>query len=356
VLGPFPAIGLESARLRATALVRAAQAGRDLIQEEADAAADAAARITVDKLRAEYIQRACINLRTKHEIDLRLKRALKTLEDLPADEIHRRDLRKLLVATADRGVPREAEKQRQSIHAMFRWAVSEDLVEANPVVGLKPFSPGKPRERVLSPEEIRTLWEWIAISDLTVDMRDSLRLQLCLGARIGEVAGIHAEEINRENWTWTLPAHRSKNKKPRGTPLVGIARSILEARLKQTGSGPLFVNATGAVLRSNDVGAAIITRRKKIPIQHFVSHDLRRTVATQLAELGTPFDLIGAILGHETGNANVRVLSRHYLRTDLIDRKRNAMIVWDDRLSDIIAGRATGNTIVSVPNLIAVTK
>lgn len=217
-LGPFPAVGLDGARDRATAIVRAAQAGRDLIQEEADAAAAAAARITVGELQAEYVKRACAKLRTKHEIDLRLKRALEPLKDRPVDEIRRRDLRKVFVATADRGAPREAEKQRQSVHAMFRWGVGEDLVEANPVTGLKPFSAGEPRERVLSPGEVRTLWDWIAASDLTPDMRDSLRLQLCLGSRIGEVAGLHVEEVDQNNWIWTLPARRSKNKKPRVTP------------------------------------------------------------------------------------------------------------------------------------------
>jgi integrase len=345
-LGPFPAIGLDDARDRATAIVRAGQAGRDLLQEEAAAAAAAASRMTVDELRAEYIKRACAKLRTKHEIDLRLRRALETIKDRPADEIRRRDLRKLLIVTADRGAPREAEKQRQSIHAMFRFGVSEDLVETNPVTGLKPFSAGEPRERVLSPDEIKTLWEWIAVSDLTPDMQDSFRLQLCLGSRIGEVSGIDVEEIDRDSWIWVLPARRSKNKKPRVTPLVGTAQVIIEGRLQRTRRGALFVNETGAALRSNDIGSAIVTRRKRIPLAHFVSHDLRRTVATQLVELGFALELVAAVLGHETGNANTRILSRHYVRTDLVDRKRIALEAWDRRLKEIIHGQTAPTNVV----------
>jgi integrase len=332
-------------------MVRAAQAGRDLIQEEADAAAAAAARITVDELRTEYVKRACAKLRTKHEIDLRLKRALEPLKDRPVDEIRRRDLRKVFVATADRGAPREAEKQRQSVHAMFRWGVGEDLLETNPVTGLKPFGAGEPRDRVLSPGEVKTLWDWIAASDLTPDMQDSLRLQLCLGSRIGEVAGLKVEEVDQNNWIWTLPAGRSKNKKPRVTPLVGLARWIIEARLEGTRRGPFFINETGAALRSNDIGSAIVTRRKRIPVDYFVSHDLRRTVATQLVELGLSFELVAAILGHETGNANTRVLTRHYVRTDLIERKLVALSAWDRRLSEIIAGQTVRTNIIQLSDV-----
>jgi integrase len=230
-----------------------------------------------------------------------LKRALSNLTELPAEEIKRRDLRRLLDAVSDRGAPREAEKQRQSIGAMFNWATSQDIVPSSPIRGLKAYSSGEARDRILSPEEIRIFWKWLDSSDLTDDMADALRLQLCLGARIGETAGMRAEELNQMSWQWTLPAARSKNKKPRVTPIVGIARKILGERLRVVKAGPLFINETGAALRSNDVGSAIVTRRKRIPLDHFVSHDIRRTVATQLIEIGINYDIVAAVLGHEPG-------------------------------------------------------
>lgn len=162
---------------------------------------------------------------------------------------------------------------------------------------------------------------------------------------------MHVNEIDQDNWLWTLPARRSKNKKPRVTPLVGRAKAILEARLERTRRGPLFVNETGAALRSNDIGSAIVTRRKRIPLTHFVSHDLRRTVATQLVELGLSFELVAAILGHETGNANTRILSRHYVRTDLVDRKRVALEAWDKRLMEVIEGKRVSTNVVQLSDL-----
>lgn len=350
-LGAFPAVGLDDARKRAGTLTAAAQAGRDLLAEEAQAKAVLASRMTVAELIDEYYARACQKLRTKSEIKSRLKRSLGSIAKLSAEDVRRRDLRKIFDAASDRGVAREAEKQRQSVGAMFAWAVAQDIVPDNPVRGLKPYSSGELRERVLSPEEIKLFWVWLSTLDLTPNMADALRLQLCFGSRIGEAAGIDVSEIDQSEWLWTLPAARSKNKKARVTPIVGIARQILEARLQRTKRGPLFTNDAGSILRSNDIGAALITRRKRMPLDHFVSHDLRRTVATELVELGITLDLIAAVLGHEAGDKSTRVLTRHYIRSDLIPQKRLALEAWDARLSAIVEGRASASNVVSLAQI-----
>ncbi|MGN6285196.1 MAG: tyrosine-type recombinase/integrase [Afipia sp.] len=350
-LGPFPAVGLDAARDRATAIRRAAQAGRDLLQEEADAKAAAEARVTIDELIREYIKRACGRLRTRHEIELRLKRALETVKDRPAEDIRRRDLRVILNAVADRGVPREAEKQRQSMGAMFSWAVAQDYMDENPTRGLKSLSSSRPRDRVLSADELRVLWAWLSDCDMTQDMVDALKLQICFGARIGETAGIEVCEVDQMNWVWTLPANRSKNKKLRVTPVVGLARDILIKRLETKRNGALFINETRRALRSNDIGSAIVTRRKRMPIPHFVSHDLRRTVATGLVDLGVNYELVAAILGHEMADKSTRILTRHYVRTDLVERKRVALEAWDRRLREIIEGKMASTNIVNLSDI-----
>ncbi|MGM4902046.1 tyrosine-type recombinase/integrase [Tardiphaga sp. 866_E4_N2_1] len=347
-LGSFPSVTLEDARARVAALTSAAQVGKDLLEQEAHARAELACRTTVGKLIDEYVRRACGKLRTRHEISLRLKRALSSITDKPAEDIKRRDLRGLLDAVSDRGAPREAEKQRQSIGAMFNWATSQDIVSSSPIRGLKAYSSGEARDRILSPEEIRIFWNWLDFADLTDDMADALRLQLCLGARIGETAGMRADELNSISWQWTLPAARSKNKKARVTPIVGIARKILSERLRTVTAGPLFINETGAALRSNDVGSAIVTRRRRIPLNHFVSHDIRRTVATQLIEIGINYDIVAVTLGHEPGDKNTRTLVKHYVRSDLIPQKTAALEAWDRRLAGIIDGRHHSNNVFTL--------
>jgi integrase len=182
-------------------------------------------------------------------------------------------------------------------------------------------------------------------------MADALRLQLCLGSRIGEASGIVASEVDHEKWLWTLPAARSKNKRLRVTPIVGLARKILQDRLRRTKRGPLFVNETGRALRSNDIGSAIVTRRKRIPLAHFVSHDLRRTVATELIDLGITYDVVAAVIGHEQGDKNTRTLVKHYVRSDLVPQKRVALEAWDARLRGIIEGRLIAPNIITLADV-----
>src|SRR5207248_2163142 len=176
-------------------------------------------------------------------------------------------------------------------------------------------------------------------SDLPPDPADILKLQLVTGARCGEVSGLCAEEIDREQWTWTLPAARSKNKRPRVTPLVGIARQIVEARLSAVQSGPLFTANTGSPFTAAHIGHYLLARRERLPISKFTTHDLRRTVATKLAEMGIGLDLVAAVVGHEAGGRETRTLVRHYVRTDLVERKVRVLRAWDERLQGIVAGR-----------------
>jgi integrase len=336
-LGPFPAVGLEVARNRAFELSTAGKAGNDLIAHEKQKANERAARLTLRELIEIYVgKRVRGRLRTAHEIETRLRRALADHLDFAAEDISRKKVRELLDRVADRGAPREAEKQRQLIGAMFRWAIGQDHVPSDPTLGLAGYGTGQRRDRVLNDSEIVQLWRWL--EQLPRDYCAALRLQLCTGARIGEVAGIRVEEIDR-NWVWTLPASRSKNKRLRRTPLVGVARQIVSERLAIFDRGALFFGEMGTVLSSQHVASMLVKRRHKpMPISHFTSHDLRRTVATRLVEIGVPYETAAAVLGHEAGGRDVRVLLRHYVRTDLLDQKYAALSGWDAQLRGILSG------------------
>jgi integrase len=345
-LGRVADVSLEKARERANELTSAARAGRDLLAEAAESRAAAASRLTVEKLIALYVRRRVTGrLRTATDIERRLYRALAPILNRYADDIRRRDIRELLDAVADQGIEREAEKRRQTIGAMFRWALSQDIVEADPTAGLKAYDPGTPRDRVLIVEEIEALWKWLDSGALPSDPADILKLQLLTGARCGEISGLCAEEIDRDDSTWTLPAARSKNKPPRVTPLIGVARQIVEARLSTNRSGPIFIAETGTVLKAAHVGHYLLVRRDKLPIAKFTTHDLRRTVATMLVEMGIALDHVAAVVGHEAGGRQTRTLIRHYVRTDLIERKVHVLRAWDERLQDIVAGREIGNVV-----------
>jgi integrase len=338
-LGRASDVSLEQARDRAHQLTSAARRGLDLLVEEEEAREAKAREITVEQLIGRYVARRVTGrLRTSKEIKSRLKRTLAPITARKVSELRRRDLRELFDAAADGGHEREAEKRRQTTGAMFRWGVSQDLVETDPTAGLKAYDPGRPRDRVLSTDEIEKLWLWLENGSLSTTTADILRMQLLTGARCGEIAGMQVAEIDMAEWLWTLPAARSKNGKERATPLVGMARAIIETRLAGVRRGPLFPSETGGAMTSALVGHHLWIRRSKFPVPHFASHDLRRSAVTHMAKLGLSLDIVAAVIGHEPGGKDVRVLVKHYLHDEFVDRKTHALKAWDERLRGIIAG------------------
>ena len=347
-LGRFPEVGLDTARARAADLTRAGRAGRDLLKQEAAARAEASSRITIEKLIDLYVlRRVSGRLKSAREIERRLRRTFASILGRAADEIKRRDIRGLLDQVADCGTRREADKRRNTAGAMFRWAIAHDYVTSNPTDGLAGYDRGTTSDRTLAVEEIGKLWPWLDKVGLSPDCRDILRLELALAARCGEIAGMAADEIDIAKWLWTLPSARSKNGKARVTPLVGTARDILRAKLNTVKGGFLFPTGTGKPLTSSHIGHMLLLRQDRMPIAPFTSHDLRRSAATIMVELGISLDLVAAIVGHEAGGRDTRTLVRHYVRTDLIERKRAALEAWDRHLVAIIEGK-TGSNVTQI--------
>ena len=345
-LGRYEDVGLEAARERANDITSAARKGRDLVAAEEAVRDEYDQSFTIERLIAEYAKRRLKGrLRTADHIERRIRRTLAKVMMRKAIDIRRRDLRQLLDATADKGHETEAEKQRSVIQPMFRWALRQDIIEIDPSAGLSPYNQSVARERVLDHNELRLLWSWLGTDDMPSNIAEILKLQLCLGARVGEVCGMTAEELERDDaghMLWILPAARSKNGSSRITPIAGLALEIVEPRLKAVGEGGghLFASMSGTGPRANIVGSAIIVRRQRMPIASFTSHDLRRTVATEMAKLELPLDLIATVLGQEAGGGETRILRKHYIHNEFVYRKMRALVAWDRRLRSILSGEA----------------
>lgn len=346
-------LGLAEARERAADITKAARQGRNLLGEEEEARRSKQERLSVRELIEHYSRniksphRKGGPLRTANDIEHRLKRALHTKMDVAADSLRRGDISKLLDAIAE-GRPREAEKRRQAVGAMYRWGLAKGYVTIDPTAGTEGYGRGDPRDRVLEPEEIKSLWVWLkaGADEMPPDCIDVLRVQLCTGARVGEIAGMDGSELHREGerLVWTLPAARSKNKTGRVTPLVGTARAIVEQALERHQRGPLFRAAlSDRALRATDLGHAL--KHRKLPVAHFSTHDLRRTVVSGMDELGIALDTIAAVVGHQRGTRDTRTLIRHYSRPRLDERLEAALTAWDARLRGIIEGRTEDNIV-----------
>lgn len=348
-LGRYPEVSLEEARRRAVTLTEAARTGRDIVREEEAARVAERREVTVADLIATYIKmKRKAGLRTIVEIERRLLRALKPLLTWKAKDVRRRDIRELLDQVADSDRDREAEKRRQLVGNMFKWALARDVIDTDPAYGLPSYGSGPPRERTFDEAEIRSFLEWLPVSTLPKDHVTVLTLQLLTGARCGEIAGMRRSEIDTDTWVWTLPAARSKNKRLRRTPLVGQAREVVRAALASGRRDALFLAESGIALAATHVGQAIIHRRKQCPLEHWTSHDLRRTFASRMVDMGVSLELVAAIIGHEAGGRETKTLLRHYVRADQLERKAIALEAWDEMIRRIRAGEQSRSKVVTM--------
>ena len=85
----------------------------------------------------------------------------------------------------------------------------------------------------------------------------------------------------------------------------------------------------------------IIEALSYLEIEHFTTHDLRRTVATRLAELGVSHETRERVLNHKDRS----VLGKHYDKYDGLKEKRDALETWARKLDEIVAGKQASKVV-----------
>ncbi len=155
------------------------------------------------------------------------------------------------------------------------------------------------RDRTLTPEEIRVFWDNLHKAFEPKTIQRILKLQLVTGQRVGEVCGMARAELDLDHKRiWTIPASRSKNKHAHELPLTPLAIELIREAIADAGDSPLVFRhwKTGAAITSSHVTTAVSGAYRQIGIAQFSSHDLRRTCANSMAELGILDGVIGRVL------------------------------------------------------------
>ena len=153
----------------------------------------------------------------------------------PAAEIRRTDVRELLerIVTERGGVC--ANRTRTLISRVFSFGMEKERVESNPVHGVKRLYAEKPRERVLSEDEILALWP--LFDRLQPAVAAAWRLILLTAQRPGEVLSMRWRDLERDSrgWWWNLPAELTKTNRAHRVPLSPQALAVVEALRPLTG-------------------------------------------------------------------------------------------------------------------------
>ena len=246
----------------------------------------------------------------------------------PVDKVTRRDVAKRLLEAAKKsGVPTSI-ALRSAVSSMFSWAMQMGLVEYNPVIAAyKPETP-QSRERVLSNAELAALWCGLGDDDYS----KVVKLLALTGARRGEIGGMRWSEIDFDKSTWTLPRERSKNGKAHTLPLTSLMLSIIESVPRRDRFDILFG------FRRGFTGWSIGKRAldEQLGLQHWTHHDIRRSVATGLANLGVQPHVVEEILNHQSGHK--KGPASVYNRSVYANEVRAALLMWSDHIRTLVEG------------------
>ena len=158
-LGDVASMPLKEARIKAGGIVNGARDGADPLAARAVAKAKAAD--TFGALVTTYLARGAKprqRPRTYAEVERYLDRYCGDLHSRPVDGLTRRDIAGKLEAIRDKHGPGAARKARIYLSGCYSWAMRRGLADSNPVIGTK-AEPERPRDRVLSVDELRAVWQ-----------------------------------------------------------------------------------------------------------------------------------------------------------------------------------------------------
>jgi integrase len=238
---------------------------------------------------------------------------------------------------------------RSSLSAFFTWTITEGLLEFNPVTGTAKADEGGPRERVLSEAELAEVWNELDVLGQSTShpYSDIVRLLILTGQRRQEIGALRWDEIDFDKAVITLPPNRTKNNRQHELPLSPQASAVLKSRqakgLSQSGAIPISRKPQGAMVFGNGkagfsgwtewkarLDARIAVQRKEAGAKAMPPwrlHDLRRTVATLMAEkLGVLPHIIEAVLNHVSGAKSG--IAGVYNRATYADEMREALCGW----------------------------
>ncbi|HEY4941419.1 MAG TPA: tyrosine-type recombinase/integrase [Rhizomicrobium sp.] len=336
-LGAYPSTSLVGARTRAIEAKGHVDDGNDP-RDMGNASA-----ITVATLVASYLQKHVRpNLRTAKEIERRFeKNILPSMGSIRLGDLHRRDVNRAVDPIMARGRAIEAARCFEDVRALLRWGLARGDLDRNPVDGMRKPATSTPRERVLSDEEIRTLWTKLPVA-LAKSKSAQRIVKLCLitAQRVGEVSGMAAAELDLDERTWTLPGARTKNGHGHRIPLTPLALEIIAQAMKDAGEGAAFVfpNTDGdGPLPAQAVAKTVMRAQERLGLAHWTMHDLRRSAVTGMASLGVAPIVLGHIINHRSVTRAGVTLSV-YSHYDYGAEREQALQLWSERLSAIVAG------------------
>ena len=268
------------------------------------------------------------------------------------EDIGRSDVVALLDSVEDKSGVYMTNRVLATIRKLFNWALDERaLIESVPI-GKKMMRKGeKQRTRVLSEDEIRSVWK--AAGMVGYPFGPLFRLLLATGQRRDEVAYMKWSQLDMGQALWTIPSYDTKaDRGDHLVPLNSVTMEVIDAIPKYDDSDLLFPTNSNpnravsgfsrAKSRCDELTESEgFKEADLVAVRSWRLHDLRRTCATIMQEdLGTAPHIIGAILNHSP--KSTMGVTSVYATGNMVDDRRRALDAWGHKLESILDGKSAG--------------
>ncbi|WP_299310926.1 site-specific integrase [uncultured Halomonas sp.] len=240
----------------------------------------------------------------------------------------------------------DARKCLSLLRLLFEFAEARGQVDDNPAAGVSPAKVGatlsQPRKRVLSLVELRLLWQEMEVSDLHPSVSAALKMLMLTGQRRGETVLMKWADIDLDARTWTIPAEDAKSHRGHTVYLSDLALDVLQARPR---GEYVFEGRIEGHIDPGGPTKAVQRLRARLAEKHgvpsFTCHDLRRTVATGMAQhCGIQPHIVSRALNHAPESSLVGT----YQHQSYADELRAAWQAWGEVIATRVA-REPGNVV-----------
>jgi integrase len=275
-------------------------------------------------------------------------------------EVRRSDIIKMLDQIEDANGPVAADRTLAYLRKAFNWYATRDDQFSVPIVrGMARVKPKeRARTRVLSDDEIRTIWP---VLEDRGTFGDFIKMLLLTAQRRDEVAQMSRRDIGQDeaaekgkHWIWTIPAEQYKTKQPNHVPFSKAALALIEAQPKLDGCDLVFPSRAGTpysgfskskAALDKAVFAAMKTKAKKgekvESLPNWTLHDLRRTAKTLMVRAGVRPDISERVLGHVIAG-----VEGTYDRHSYAEEKRDALEKLATIIERILSPSASNVTVL----------
>ena len=258
---------------------------------------------------------------------------------LKLDEISAPQLMKHCESIREKGAAAPAVQVREIVLLVYRFVIAKDksLAVTNPAEAIRPsdIATFKPRDRALSPTEIRRFLAALDTTATAATLRLALRFVMLTLVRKGEFVNARWNEVDFDSATWTIPKERMKTSKSHVVYLSGQAQDVLvtfktcfsASQYLHPGRYDMDTPISNATLNRVIEAAVAAVRAKGEDFESFTVHDLRRTASSLLNEVGFNRDWIEKCLAHEEGS-----IRGVYNKAEYAEQRRVMLQAWADMI------------------------